>query len=447
MGADFSMMRQQPPPGSVVFVIESEECCSDEPIRGRKWDATMPKPSFVNLSSSEWSNFVGTMGGKVRSYKKEGYGTIILILGILLGTFVFHPAIGVLGRSISGIAEEGRRLSDETGILDVHPLRRLGDETEVAATHSAEDGPFPGGKDATYLTWGDYAAACTTGCYYADVAPNGSACSGDLYASTRYNSAGRRISPSSVCGENRRHDPCYAEVKLGGFDKDIGYSDWFSCCGAWSYGSHCTEAQKERLGKLRCEGDTSRIDGCQGGHGDVAHEEEEKGRAGGVGLAIVLQMACFFVGIGGGIFWSMKGRSDNERVDRDIDSYLTTLSGARTGATFSLIRSWTQACKPKGTRTYRALCIAPAVAVAAPAGMPGAGIALAPAVAVTPVNNTVQTTAPPGSQPGDAVTVQGPSGQQFQVVIPAGVAPGQPFMVQLPAAAPVVVAGVAVPMA
>ena len=143
----------------------------------------------------------------------------------------------------------------------------------------------------------------------------------------------------------------------------------------------------------------------------------------------MLQMACLFVGVGGGLFWSMKGRSDNELVDRDIEAYLLTLSGARTGATFSLIRSWTQTCKPKGARTYRALCIAPAGAMAAPGGVPGAGFAMTSAVPVTSVTNTMQTTAPAGSKSGDTVNVPGPYGQQFQVIIPAGVAPGQPFMV------------------
>ena len=134
----------------------------------------------------------------------------------------------------------------------------------------------------------------------------------------------------------------------------------------------------------------------------------------------------------------MKARSYNEGVDREIDAYLLTLSGARTGANFSLNRSWTGQCKPKGARTYRALCIAPG-AMAAPGGVPGAGVAS--------VTNALQVTAPAGTRPGDTVNVQGPNGQHLQVVIPAGVAAGQPFMVQLPAAPPVVVAGTVVGVA
>ena len=73
--------------------------------------------------------------------------------------------------------------------------------------------------------------------------------------------------------------------------------------------------------------------------------------------ARMLQMACFFVGIGGGIFWSMKGRSDNERVDRDIDAYLTTLSGARTAIrparpTSALTRTHTHATRHTQTHTH-----------------------------------------------------------------------------------------------
>ena len=58
-----------------------------------------------------------------------------------------------------------------------------------------------------------------------------------------------------------------------------------------------------------------------------------------------------------------------------------------------------------------------------------------------------QVTAPAGTRPGDTLNVQGPNGQQLQVVIPAGVAAGQPFMVQLPVAPPVVVAGTVVGVA
>jgi|NorSeaMetagenome_1021524.scaffolds.fasta_scaffold542194_1 hypothetical protein len=48
-------------------------------------------------------------------------------------------------------------------------------------------------------------------------------------------------------------------------------------------------------------------------------------------------------------------------------------------------------------------------------GVPGAGIAMASAVPV-PSMQSMQTTAPEGSRPGDTVHVAGPHGQQLQVV-------------------------------
>ena len=124
MGADWSMMGQQPPPGSTVFVIESDECCTNQTCKDRSWDPNMPQPPFVSLSSSEWINFVETMGGKVRSYKKDGYGLIAILLGVFLGTALFHPVIGVAGRSISGMDEdeERRRLGEEPQVKKTAPI-------------------------------------------------------------------------------------------------------------------------------------------------------------------------------------------------------------------------------------------------------------------------------------------------------------------------------------
>lgn len=105
MGAQFSY-RPQPPPGSVVAVIESDECCAPEPMCGRKWDMGMQKPGFVQMSSSEWSSFVSTMNRHVKSYKQEGWGSIAMIILLLVGIIVFHPSIGFVGRSMTF----GRRL-------------------------------------------------------------------------------------------------------------------------------------------------------------------------------------------------------------------------------------------------------------------------------------------------------------------------------------------------
>ena len=408
MGADWSMMQQQPPPGSTVFVIESDECCTNQTCKGRSWDPNMPQPPFVSLSSSEWINFVETMGGKVRRYKKDGYGLIAILLGVFLGTALFHPVIGVAGRSISGMDEDEER-------------RRLGEEPQVKRTR-------------TDLTWGEYNNACKVGCTFADKVANDSdtlaRCPGhgDLYVDTRYDNVTERQIGPGLCDQNYyEHDPCYAEVKLGG-------DEWFSCCVFSSKAAGaCSPEQRQKLRKkLECMGDMRGIDVSD----FCPHAPEAKeGRGGRFGIAILIQMAVIFGGIGSGLWWSMKARSLNENVDREIDAYLLTLSGARTGANFSLIRRWTGQCKPKGARTYRALCIAPG-AMAAPGGVPGA----APC-------NQLQVTAPAGTRPGDTVNVQGPNGQQLQVVIPAGVAAGQPFMVQLPAAPPVVVAGTVVGVA
>ena len=423
MGADWSMMGQQPPPGSTVFVIESDECCTNQTCKGRSWDPNMPQPPFVSLSSSEWINFVETMGGKVRSYKKDGYGLIAILLGVFLGTALFHPVIGVAGRSISGMDEdeERRRLSNEVSGTDISGVdrRTLSDSFRVK-------------KNRTDLTWGEYNHACKMGCTFADKVANDSdtlaRCPGhgDLYVDTRYNVTERQIGPR-LCDQNYyEHDPCYAEVKLDG-------REWFSCCVFSSKAAGaCSAAQRQKLRKkLECKGHMRGIDVSD----FCPHAPEAKERRGGrIGIAILIQMAVIFGGIGSGLWWSMKARSLNENVDREIDAYLLTLSGARTGANFSLIRRWTGQCKPKGARTYRALCIAPG-AMAAPGGVPGAPC------------NQLQVTAPAGTRPGDTVNVQGPNGQQLQVVIPAGVAAGQPFMVQLPAAPPVVVAGTVVGVA
>ena len=86
-------------------------------------------------------------------------------------------------------------------------------------------------------------------------------------------------------------------------------------------------------------------------------------------------------------------------------------------------------------RFPRAAALVPAAAVAvAPShsgppqgGFVGAGAACASILAVQ---------CPAGMSPGQALQVQGPSGQMFQVAVPTGVGPGQTFHIQL--AAPVV---------
>ena len=82
----------------------------------------------------------------------------------------------------------------------------------------------------------------------------------------------------------------------------------------------------------------------------------------------------------------------------------------------------------------RAAALVPAAVAVAPSHSgppqgvpPGFAAAAASIVAVQ---------CPAGMSPGQALQVQGPSGQMFQVAVPTGVGPGQTFHIQL--AAPVV---------
>ena len=62
---DFQMMywggRPMPPPGATVVDIESDECCTCEPLVGRKWDAGLAKPAYVQLSDAAWQDFNNEM--------------------------------------------------------------------------------------------------------------------------------------------------------------------------------------------------------------------------------------------------------------------------------------------------------------------------------------------------------------------------------------------------
>lgn len=89
--------RSPPPAGSTVIEIESDECGTCEPVKGRKWDPPA-KPSFVTKSDGEWQTFLSAMQARVQAYRKEGLGTA-LITPILLFSFVlFHPSFGVVAQ-------------------------------------------------------------------------------------------------------------------------------------------------------------------------------------------------------------------------------------------------------------------------------------------------------------------------------------------------------------
>jgi len=368
------------------------------------------------MSDGQWQAVVDTVGGHVKSYRREGLSFVLLLLGILLAVTVFHPAIGAVGREIAN----GRR-------------RRL-------ATYRAAVEPDSGvpEKDGTYLTWADYGRACSAGCKYAEATSGACPKHGQLYVQTRYNDTPALDPRHGLSPECRmpcvicHHDPCFAQVRLGGAGRDIERAAWFSCCAAWSR-ELCTDAQSAQLRKLRCTKDSGGADGC----GGRSWEEDDEGESGGAfGWAMLLYICSIFGGVGGFIWWGTTARQRNHRIDQKVDVYLSSLSGPRTNASFSLIRSWTQTCKPKGARTYRALCIAPYHATTTGIAMPAVVTATQTPVTAMPL---VEVVVPAGYKEGDTMVVAGTNGQQLSIVVPAGVGPGQAFRVQLPAASPPVV--------
>ena len=83
-----------PPPGATVVDIESDECCTCEPLVGRKWDAGLAKPAYVQLSDAAWQDFNNEMLRKVSSYRREGVGPLVFGTCMFLGIVLFHPAFG-----------------------------------------------------------------------------------------------------------------------------------------------------------------------------------------------------------------------------------------------------------------------------------------------------------------------------------------------------------------
>lgn len=334
MGGAPSSVRHAASAGAVVCEIESDACCSTNELTGRKWDTTLPRPAFVQMSQGEWSAFVETMRHHVSTYQKEGRAIMIVLLGIIVGIAVFHPVLGVVGRSLAF----GNRRSLQA--YESWPLK--------------EDAP---------ATWSQYGRGCSAGCKYADVfASSGAASSCSVcgakgcthYAEMSYAAVlGERAPTCRTACEACWHDPCHAHVKLGG--------EWFSCCAAWSYET-CTKAERDQVAKIKCEEETGGADDCAGrGLGGG------RGMNGaGFGLALALFLCFIFGSIGLHLHFTMRMRRFNQEVDRRIDEYLLSVSGARVGATFTLVRSVTQPCKPKGARTYRALHIAPEGALTAP---------------------------------------------------------------------------------
>ena len=204
---------------------------------------------------------------------------------------------------------------------------------------------------------------------------------------------------------------------------------------------------------------------------------------GGIGLSMMLMMGSIFGGIIINVVIANSFARHNQAIDNQIKDYLQTVNqneGAG-GAQFALVTMWTQACKPKGARTYRAI-------VAAPAGLPmmggamglmgaamsmmggggcgsacGGGIMMgtpAPMTAVpavgmpvsapptAPTMNSVNITVPDNMRAGDTMQVAAPDGSGvYAVQVPPGIGPGQMFVAQIPAGGVPVVNAVAVPVA
>jgi hypothetical protein len=124
-------VRPMHPPEAVVIVIEGDASCSPEPLCGRQWDSHLPRPPFVHMTDNDWREFLLDMRKLVRSFFPEvrwagaryrphargraktstplcpgepspnaarpvppqTVGSVVLVLGLVLGMFVFHPAI------------------------------------------------------------------------------------------------------------------------------------------------------------------------------------------------------------------------------------------------------------------------------------------------------------------------------------------------------------------
>ena len=190
--------RPPPPHGTVQMVIEPDVCCTCEACCGRQWDESTPKPDFVAMSESRWSEFKTNVGIKVRSYRKENLTAILLAVGILLGIFVFHPTIGVVGCQMSGICAFRRRLEESSE-------RRL----EEYAYHNRYD--MPGDSSRSY-----YGEACNEACFYSDC--GNSTNSTNSTGSGSGSGSGSGYESGSGYGSDpcayKRHDPCFKDVQL-----------------------------------------------------------------------------------------------------------------------------------------------------------------------------------------------------------------------------------------
>ena len=101
-------------------------------------------------------------------------------------------------------------------------------------------------------------------------------------------------------------------------------------------------------------------------------------------------------------------KGQNEKLDREIHNLCQRYSDGTVALKYHT--EFTETCKPKHAKIYRALCITPATAP----------------------TMQMQVTCPDTSKGGDSIQIQAPCGV-MAVVVPAGVGPGGIFMVTVPA--------------
>lgn len=139
-------------------------------------------------------------------------------------------------------------------------------------------------------------------------------------------------------------------------------------------------------------------------------------RSGGLDIStsIMLMMATFFVGIFVTIFGQAQMRKHNQVIDQSIIQLCQRYTSPN--ATFAFQSMWTGTCKPKGARTYRAVCISPASSAGfGPHSMSlgsggcgtstyaAQGVPVAPATLVQPAPQQMQVSCPNNAKAGDAI--------------------------------------------
>eukprot|EP00746_Dinoflagellata_sp_MGD_P033746 gnl/MRDRNA2_/MRDRNA2_180608_c0_seq1.p1 gnl/MRDRNA2_/MRDRNA2_180608_c0~~gnl/MRDRNA2_/MRDRNA2_180608_c0_seq1.p1 ORF type:complete len:333 (-),score=27.59 gnl/MRDRNA2_/MRDRNA2_180608_c0_seq1:124-1122(-) len=114
--------------------------------------------------------------------------------------------------------------------------------------------------------------------------------------------------------------------------------------------------------------------------------------------------------------------NQNKQFDAQITQACAEFS-AKVGVNIQYCTEYTGCCKPKGARTWRAICVPNHVVMPMGYGTP---------VTTAPANTTVMNVqVPEGVTSGQTIQIQTSSGP-MNVVVPAGVSAGQSFQVQVP---------------